>query len=289
MLINLRNIKKTYSSQKNFWGKFQRVVCAVNNVNLEIKQGENMGLVGESGCGKTTLARILVKLISLDSGEILFKGEEITHLRNKDFRKYRKYIQMVFQDPYGSLDPRFTVRNIIAEALSLDKSNKDHFAVREKRIREALFSVNLKDEILDRYPHEFSGGERQRIAIARALVMNPQLLILDEAVSSLDVIIQSELLGLLLAIQKKFDLTYLFISHNLKVVQKICHKIAVMYKGKIVELAPKEKLFENPLHPYTKELLCAAMEYKSVKGKADICLAEDARLVEKEKDHFVLV
>lgn len=287
--VELKEIKKTFRSQKTLLGDYQRVVCAVDNVSLDIEEGQNVGLVGESGCGKTTFARILLKLVPADSGSIHLRGEEVGSLTPREFRPYRKHIQMVFQDPYSSLDPRFTIRNIILEAMSLDNGAQLTFAEKEKQIKGVLASVHLSDQILDRYPHEFSGGERQRIAIARALVMNPQLLVLDEALSSLDVIIQSDLLDLLAEIQKKYALTYLFISHNLKVVKKICHKIAVMYQGRIVELAPRAELFGNPLHPYTKELLSAAMEYKPLQNKDFSFSFGEGRLVEKEKGHFVLM
>ncbi len=286
-LLRLTDVIKCFPKKKGFFGAVvKEKIYAVNRVSLSIYRGENLGLVGESGCGKTTLARIILKLIDVDNGRIVFNGVDVTELRGKEFLPYRKDIQMVFQDPYSSLDPRFTVRDIIKEPLRLDASVKLKGYV-DDRIKELLACVKLDVDVLSRYPHEFSGGERQRIAIARAVAVRPKLLVLDEATSSLDVIIQKQIIDLFLELQQSFKMTYLFISHNLRVVRKISQKIAVMYKGRIVELAPTEEIFSNPLHPYTKELLTAAVEYKaSNKSYKEFPLRGE--LIDKGKGHFVL-
>lgn len=254
MLLEVRNLKKYFARPKGLFQKAQEFVKAVDDVSLQIATGENLSVVGESGCGKTTLARLIIGLYPADSGETTMDGGSIV----------RKNLQMVFQDPYSSLDPRWTVRNILEEAFTLDKENYQSASKRLSRMQELLSEVQLPADILGRYPHEFSGGERQRIAIARALMLNPKLLILDEATSSLDVLVQEQILKLLKDLQRKFSLTYFFISHNMRVVKKISHHIAVMYQGKIVEIGPAEKILKYPEHPYTRELLTAAMDYKAV-------------------------
>ncbi|MFT7539026.1 MAG: oligopeptide transport system ATP-binding protein [Lysobacterales bacterium] len=281
MLLELKNITKSFSQQGV-------VVKAVDNVSLVINESENIGLVGESGCGKTTLARIIIKLYGINSGQIIFDGTDVTKFSQGKFRPLRKRLQMVFQDPYSSLDSRFTVRSILKEALDLDKKRYKSEQEMEQVMIHLLKDVHLDGDILNRYPHEFSGGERQRIAIARALILNPKLLILDEAVSSLDVLVQDQILTLLRDLQKRYNMTYLFISHNLKVVQRICDRIAVMYKGKIVELGPSDAIFNNPQHPYTQDLLKAAIQYRSTKRTEAIEVPEWGELVEREKGHFVI-
>ncbi len=288
MLLELKNIKKYFPVNKNFLGKPTGVVRAVDDVSVSMAEGENLSLVGESGSGKTTLARIVIKLLAQDSGTIQLNGEDVTKVKKQKLKAFRRNVQMVFQDPYSSLDPRYSIRSVIKEAFSLDKNKFKTESAQEERISELIKAVRLKENMLNRFPHEFSGGERQRIAIARALVMNPKLLILDEAVSSLDVIIQQEVLDLLKELQGRFQLSYLFISHNLRVVRKISQRIAVMYQGKIVELAPTEGIFNNPLHPYTKELLSSALEYKSRRKEAAITLNPRAQLWDQGGGHFVL-
>ncbi len=284
-LLELKNIKKYFRVSHGIFGLDAEVVRAVDGVDLMISSGENLGLVGESGSGKTTLGRIILKLLPIDSGNIIWEGQDITPVRGRRLRLIRRNFQMVFQDPYSSLDPRFTVRKIIQEAMIYDE--KKTKAQKEDRVRELIEAVQLPEDILNRFPHEFSGGERQRIAIARALAMNPKLLILDEAVSSLDVLIQGEIIDLLKELQSKFSLTYLFISHNLRVVKKICSRLAVMYKGKIVELAPTREIFSQPLHPYTQSLLAAAIQYKAFPISPEITINDDSKLMDRGNGHWV--
>lgn len=285
MLLELKNIRKYFPVRHGFAPV--KFVKAVNDVTLTVKKGENLALVGESGSGKTTLGRVIVKLVLQDSGRIIFEGEDISALSGAQIRRFRKDIQMVFQDPFSSLDPRFTVRRIIGEAMIFDKTLSR--SQKEDKIKEILKAVQLREDMANRYPHEFSGGERQRIAIARALVGHPKLLILDEAVSSLDVLVQQQIIDLLKQLQARFDLTYLFISHNLRVVKKLCQRIAVMYQGKVVELASVNEILDHPLHPYTQRLLTAATEYKVPRdGMEEIVISDKDRLAEYRKDHFVI-
>lgn len=288
LLLELRNIRKSFPVKGGFFGLSADRVKAVDGIDLSVAKGENLSLVGESGCGKTTLARIVLRLTTPDEGSIKFDGSDITRAEGQNLKNARRHMQMVFQDPYSSLDPRYTVKRIMAEALTLDSKMCPGQNEKLSRMQQLLGSVNLGKDILNRYPHEFSGGERQRIAIARALMLNPKLLVLDEAVSSLDVIIQKQLIDLLARLREKFDLTYLFISHNLKVVRKISHRIAVMYRGKIVEVAQTEEIFNNPLHPYTKDLLMAAIDYKAVERETTLTIDGRAQLVDRGGGHLVL-
>ena len=263
MLLELKNITKQFAIKSDFLKITRGVVKAADGVSLGVNSGEHLSIVGESGCGKTTLARIILQLIQQDAGEVIFKGQDVSSFNREDRQSFHQKVQMVFQDPYSSLDPLYTIRGILNEAFVFERSLGK--SEREGRMKSTLKSVQLSDDILGRFPHEFSGGERQRIAIARALMMQPELLVLDEAVSSLDTIIQGQIIELLKNIQKDFPVTYLFISHNLRVVKKISAKIAVMYQGKILEWGKAEDIFKNPRHPYTQELLAAALEYKSKK------------------------
>jgi oligopeptide/dipeptide ABC transporter ATP-binding protein len=230
-------------------------VQAVSDVSLSVKKGETLGIVGESGCGKTTLGRAIVRLYEPSQGQIIFRGQDITHHSMSELRPLRKHMQMIFQDPYASLNPRLNVRAILEEPLILnDKLDK---AARLARVRELLDLVGLRQDALNRYPHEFSGGQRQRIGIARAIALNPDLIIADEAVSALDVSIQAQVINLLVELQKKLGMAYLFVAHDLGVVQYICDRVAVMYLGRVVEIGEASKIYATPAHPYTRALLSA--------------------------------
>lgn len=253
-LVEVKNLKKYFPIRKGIIGQKKSVVKAVDGVSFTINKGETLGLVGESGCGKSTTGRLLMRLLEPTEGQIIFEGNDLLQLSKNEIRSARKNFQMIFQDPYASLNPRMKVKDIINEPLVIHGYDKGK---REKRVRELLDIVGLSASHGDRYPHEFSGGQRQRIGIARALAISPKLIIADEPVSALDVSIQSQILNLLKDLQKEFNLTYLFISHNLSVVEHISDRVGVMYLGKIVEIADQEILYKNPLHPYTKSLLSA--------------------------------
>jgi len=254
-LLRVRNVKKHYPITRGLFGREIGVVKAVDGVDLEIGRGETLGLVGESGCGKSTLGRVILGLEPPTEGEIFFAGRNISSLNDDERKNLRRRMQIIFQDPYSSLNPRQTVGRIIGEGLVIHGIGTA--AERRDRVLKIMEVVGLRPEQINRYPHEFSGGQRQRIGIARALALHPELVICDEPLSALDVSIQAQVINLLLDLQEEFHLTYLFISHDLSVVRHICDRVAVMYLGQLVELARTEELYVNPVHPYTRALLDA--------------------------------
>lgn len=254
-IVSLKNVSKTFPVGKKLFGKPDKFVHAVNNVSFDVYEGETFSLVGESGCGKSTIGRLINHLLVPDSGEIWFQDKEISNISQDEMRPIRKDMQMIFQDPAGSLNPRMRVSELIAEPLLVHTDMNQ--AERMKIVRELLGIVGLSEKHTERYPHEFSGGQKQRIGIARALTVNPKLIIADEPISALDVSIQAQVLNLLHRLQETYQLTYVFISHDLSVVEMVSDRIAVMYLGFIVEMAPKEMLYKNPKHPYTQALLSA--------------------------------
>jgi oligopeptide transport system ATP-binding protein len=258
LILCVQNLKKYYPIHRGFFQKIAGWVKAVDDVSFEIEQGETLGLVGESGCGKTTVARLILKLLEPDHGRIIFRGTNIDKLTEKDMKPFRKEIQIVFQDPFGSLNPRMTAGLSIEEGLRILGIKKGK--TRKERLEKLLKMVGMSPDSANRYPHEFSGGQRQRICIARALSVNPSLVVCDEPISALDVSIQAQIINLLKDLQDGLGLSYLFISHDLNVVSYLCSTISVMYKGQIMESAPAEELFETPRHPYTLSLLSAIPE-----------------------------
>lgn len=253
-LLEAKNLSK-YFPVKNFFGKLVQEVRAVDRVNLSIKKGETFGLVGESGCGKSTLGRTLIRMYEPTDGILTYDGHDITKTKGKELLAYHKRMQIIFQDPYSALDPHQNVREIMAEPISVfEKLSEKEM---DERIVSLLEKVGMKADDMEKYAYEFSGGQRQRIGIARALTVQPKLIIADEPVSALDVSIQAQVLNLLQNLQKEYNLTYLFISHDLSVVEMISDRIGVMYLGTIVETAPKKELYANPRHPYTRALLSA--------------------------------
>lgn len=254
-LIEVKNLKKYFELRKGLFNRKVKYVKAIDDISFSIKKGETFGLVGESGCGKTTVGRTITRLYEPTSGQVLYDGTDLSKVNEKDMLPYKKKMQMIFQDPYASLDPRMTVGEIIGEPLNVHKIYEGKGRI--NRIKELIKLVGLEDDHINRYPHEFSGGQRQRIGIARALAVEPEFIICDEPISALDVSIQAQVVNMLEEFQEELGLTYLFISHDLSMIRHISHKVAVMYLGNLVEYADVDELYTNMQHPYTKALLSA--------------------------------
>jgi oligopeptide transport system ATP-binding protein len=310
-LIIVKDLRKYFNRNSGFLSSKKEMVKAVDGINFTIKEKETIGLVGESGCGKTTTGKLLIRLIEPTSGNVFYKDENIFTLKKNRLRELRRKMQFIFQDPYSSLNPRMKAGNVIGEGLKVHKilTMKE----RRKRVEELLVLVGLRPQDIQRYPHEFSGGQRQRIGIARAISLNPSFLIADEPISALDVSIQAQILNLLLDLKERFRITLLFISHDLHAVKFISDRIIVMYKGKIVEMASCEEIFRNPVHPYTKFLLSAVLQvnpekrerknilhepakevsstgcsfFNHCKERKSECFEKSPDLIEKVKDHLV--
>ena len=274
-ILRVEGLKKHFPIRRGFFQRIAGWVKAVENVSFQIGKGKTLGLVGESGCGKTTVARLILKLLDADAGKIIFNGEDLTQYSDTEMKAIRQEIQIIFQDPYGSLNPRMTVGQSIAEGLRV--AGIQPGTDQTQRLDQLLKMVGMSPATKDRYPHEFSGGQRQRIGIARALSVEPALIICDEPVSALDVSIQAQIINLLKDLQDELGLSYLFISHDLNVVGYLCSDVAVMYRGHIMEYAPADELFDNPLHPYTHLLLSAA---------PDAAADETYTLIETEEEQM---
>ncbi len=271
-LLEVSGLKKYFPVSRG-WQREKTLIRAVDGIDFSIHRGETMGLVGESGCGKTTVGRLILKLLEPTAGKILFEGEDLAHLDKRRIHPLRRAFQIIFQDPFASLNPRMTVSEIVGRPMEIhglvERSQRD------ERVCQLLESVGLRKEHLSRYPHEFSGGQRQRIGIARALATQPKLIVADEPTSALDVSVQAQILNLMKHLQKEFGLTYLFISHNITVIRHISDWIAVMYLGKVVEMAKKRTLFQSPAHPYTKALLAAVPSMNPRRRAEEVILEGD--------------
>jgi len=271
-LLQVKGLKKYFPVLRG-WKQEKTFVHAVDGVDLSIHRGETLGLVGESGCGKTTVGRLILRLIEPTAGEILFEGRNLSRLSKKELHPMRRSFQIIFQDPFASLNPRMTVSEIVGRPMEIHGLIEP--TRRNEKVRELLESVGLREEHLGRYPHEFSGGQRQRIGIARALATKPKLIVSDEPTSALDVSVQAQILNLMKHLQKEFGLTYLFISHNISVIRHISDRIGVMYLGKVVETAEKRALFQAPAHPYTKALLAAVPSLDPKRRREEVILEGD--------------
>jgi oligopeptide/dipeptide ABC transporter ATP-binding protein len=270
-LLEIRNLKKHFPVGQALFSRNKDVLKAVDGVNLKVEQGETLGLVGESGCGKSTLGRAILRLIEPTSGEVYFEGKNLLAMSQRELRDMRRQMQIIFQDPYASLNPRMRVGDIVGEGLEIHKIAKGR--AKRDRVIELLRQVGLREDHYGRYPHEFSGGQRQRIGIARALGVGPKFIVCDEPVSSLDVSIQAQIINLLQELQEKMHLTYLFISHDLRVVEHISHRVAIMYLGKVVEIAQSDTIYRDAKHPYTRALL-SSVPIPEVDGKKERVLLQ---------------
>jgi oligopeptide/dipeptide ABC transporter ATP-binding protein len=276
-LVALRGVTKQFPTAWDFFGRTTSWISAVDDVSLDIRPGETLALVGESGSGKSTLARLLLRLIPTSGGTIHFEGKDVLTLPAKDLRAFRQKAQIIFQDPFESLDPRFRASAVVEEGMAhLGLSRRD----RRERVAEVLNLVHLPADASQRFPHEFSGGQRQRLSIARALAVNPSFIVADEPVSALDVSMQSQILNLMRELQQRLGLTYLFISHDMSVVRHMADRIAVMYLGRVVEIAPADELFTNPLHPYTQALLSSVPSLLKGRPSQRITLPGEANVLD---------